>query len=89
MQSKLLELVLKNKALFWDISETDYSSLDEEAIIERLMAYGDMQDIHSLESILSGERLWNTYRRIRSKERVNLEPETINFFDIYLSRYAS
>ncbi|MBD3280993.1 hypothetical protein GF389_05780 [Candidatus Dojkabacteria bacterium] len=89
MQSKFTNLIQNNKGLFWDIAEKDYSTLDEEAVIERFMAFGDMQDIHELEATISGRNLWSAFKKIRNKSRVNLQPETINFFDIYLSRYAS
>lgn len=85
MNKKLISLVKKNRQLFWDIGQKDLSQLNEEAIVERFMAYGDMQDIHDLKKILSGSTLNEVFKRLREKKRVNLEPETINFFDLYLS----
>lgn len=89
MNNKLTKLVKTNRQLFWDIGENSILMLNNEAIVERLMGYGDMSDIHTLEKAISTYELQKIFDRLKKKKRVNLEPETINFFNIYLSRNVS
>lgn len=61
--TKISWLISKNQQLFWDINDTDLSFLNNEAIIERLMAYGDMDDIHELEKIFTPKKLQKVFKK--------------------------
>lgn len=87
--SGLTKLLKKNRQLFWDVGENDLYHLSQEAITERFMAFGNMSDIHKLEKVISKPNLLKIFDKLISKKRINLEPETLNFFNLYLHKNVS
>jgi hypothetical protein len=83
MEFKLKEYVIKRRTLFWDIEESKLSFLSQEAVVERILAYGDLSDFRGLIDLLGRGNLKTIYKKICSKRRVNLRPETINYFNLY------
>lgn len=77
------ELVLKNKELFWDISNLDI--LDDYAIEERFLKYWDWKNIKDLKEIFWIEKLKKDYIYLRDKKRSDLSKKTINFFNLYFN----
>lgn len=75
---------LKNKKLFWDIS--DINHLSDEAIIERMLNYGDMKEFR----IITKDKVTfsEIYKQIKKKKRSNLTPIVINYTDLYLKENA-
>lgn len=77
------ELVLKNKELFWDISNLEI--LDDYAIEERFLKYWDWKNIKDLKEIFWIEKLKKDYIYLRDKKRSDLSKKTINFFNLYFN----
>ena len=80
MQSKET-LMKENRELFWDIS--DVSELDDRAIEERFLKYGNWKNIQDMLQIFWLEKLRADYIKIRDQKRNDLSEKTIHFFNLY------
>lgn len=74
-------LLKENRELFWDIS--DVSKLDDRAIEERFLKYGNWKNIQDMLHIFWMEKLKADYIKIRDRERSDLSKKTIHFFNLY------
>ena len=83
---KLREFISKKPFLTWDTK--NYEGLSKEAIIERVLMYGDWKEFKEVEKTLGRQEFVEIFTKLASKKRVNLKPETINLFSKYLQQYA-
>ena len=74
--SKLLQHI--NKAYFWDV---DFSALDLEKscrlIIERVMLYGNLQEMDIIKNYYGSERIETTLCSLNF-----IDPKNLNFFSL-------
>ncbi len=89
MKTRLKTLINNHQYLFWDISKDKVHSLSNEAILERILQYGDMPELREVISILGKENIKESYGVIKNKKRLNLRPQTINFFNLYIEKHLS
>lgn len=82
--NKIREEAIKNDQIFWDISKNDINSLSSNALIERFLNYGDMQQFRKITKDKNSFK--KVYSDIKSKNRNNLSPLVINYVDLYLER---
>lgn len=80
----LKQLARQQKQLFWDIAESSLDQLSNEAIIERIVNYGDMKAFKSLVSNTDKDYLRNIVVSERHKRRQNYRQKALNFLEIYL-----
>lgn len=87
---KLDELVLRNKDIFWHFDKSKLHQLSHAVIIEYFLNYSDLENIRSLFNILGVDYVAEIfYEQNQPGKRINLQPRTLNFFDLYFKRYAS
>jgi hypothetical protein len=89
MTKSLESFIEKRKSLFWDINSKNLILLSQEAVVERILSFGNMTDVRELEVLLGKSGLRSSYKEISTKKRKNLRPETVNFFNIYFKLNAS
>lgn len=77
---------LKNSKIFWDIPKEKVSQLSDDAMLERILNYGDMDQLR--EVLKNKEDFKKIYSKIRNKKRTNLSPLVINYIDLYLKKHA-
>jgi hypothetical protein len=77
---------LKNSKIFWDIPKDKVSQLSDDAMLERILNYGDMNQLR--EVLKNKEDFKRIYSKIRNKKRANLSPLVINYIDLYLKKHA-
>ena len=77
---------LKNSKIFWDIPKEKVSQLSDDAILERILNYGDMDQLRGV--LKNKEDFKKIYSKIRNKKRTNLSPLVINYIDLYLKKHA-
>jgi hypothetical protein len=82
----LKKQALKDSDIFWDIPKDKISQLSEEAIVERILNYGDMDQLRAVTK--NKEKFSKIYTKIRDKKRCNLSPLVINYIDLYLEKHA-
>lgn len=87
MQTGLLaKLFQKKPYLAWYIS--DRKNLSDESKLEHILNYGNWDDFLKAEEELGLKRINAMFKKITGKKRVNLRPQTVNYFSKYLGKYA-
>lgn len=84
---KIQDLAKQKPYLFW--STTDYDALNEEAIVEGILNYGDWDDVQKLFKILGLKKTAEIFRKQINGKRINYDPKILNYFKLYFDRYAS
>jgi len=83
---KIGDFVKKRKHLFW--STRNYDGLSNEAIVEGVLNYGDMNDVRELISLLGIHEVAKIFHGDTNRARVNYRPEIVNYFQLYFQKYA-
>ncbi len=82
MEKELKKLMKANKTLFWDISEEALNGLSQNAVVTRIVEYGDMGSFKKLVD-LNADLLKDLANSQMHKGRVNLSKRIINFINTY------
>lgn len=86
-QVKLARNLIKNKPyLAWDVGDVD--KLSSLSVMEHVLGYGDWEDFINFEKIFGTKEARVMFEGLKSKKRVNLNPQTINYFSSYFNKYA-
>jgi hypothetical protein len=80
----LLKQAKQTPEIFWDIPKKSIDNLSNEALLERLLNYGDMDQLREI--VKNKKAFKKNYLKIRNKKRCNLFPEVVNYIDLYLSK---
>jgi len=72
--------------LAWDIK--DIQNLSESALVEHILNYGQWDDYLLTEKELGIKQVKSIFDDLKNKKRVNLRPQTINYFENYFHKYA-
>ncbi|PIR45142.1 MAG: hypothetical protein COV10_01300 [Candidatus Vogelbacteria bacterium CG10_big_fil_rev_8_21_14_0_10_51_16] len=85
---KLGDFARKHKTLFW--STNAYDQLDERAVVEAVLNYGDWETVKELFSIIGIKRTAEVFREWTRPElsRTNYYPKITHYFRLYFDRYA-
>ena len=81
--------IKERKHLIWWVS--DYDALDDAAIVEATLNYGDWNDVQTLVRILGLKEVARIFREKSRPSRVgrqNYRPEVKNYFTLYFNKYA-
>jgi hypothetical protein len=82
----LLKQAKRKPEIFWDIPKKSIENLSNESLLERLLNYGDMDQLRKI--VKNKKEFEKNYLKIRNKKRCNLFPEVINYIDLYLNKDA-
>lgn len=83
---KIQDLAREKPYLFW--STTNYDALNEEAIVEGILNYGDWDDVQKLFKVLGLKRTALIFKKNIKGFRCNYRAETVNYFKLYFDKYA-
>lgn len=72
--------------LVW--STKNHEVLSPELIVESILNYGDWNDFLFINDLFGIKNLSQIFENISKKRRVNLRPQTINYFKMFFSKYA-
>lgn len=84
--TKLQEFIKNKPYLIWYTK--NYDNLSEKAIVESILNYGNWEDYLYLENILGIKEVGAIFNEISKQKRVNLRPQTVNYFSNYFKAYA-
>lgn len=84
---KIQDLAKEKPYLFW--STTDYDALNEEAIVEGVLNYGDWDDVQKLFKVLGLKKTATIFQKQILQKRINYDPKIVNYFKLYFNKYAS
>lgn len=80
------EFVRSRKELFW--STKNYDGLDNDAIVETILNYGDWNDVTTLISILGINEVARVFRSHTGRRRGNYNKKVAHYFDLFFAKYA-
>ena len=66
----------------------NYDNLSEEAIVENVLNYGDIDDVKEMFSILGIKKSAIIFKKQISQKRNNYRPKIKNYFNLYFKKYA-
>ncbi len=80
------DFVRKRKYLFW--STKNYDGLSNDAVVEAILNYGDMNDVRELISLLGIKVVAKIFYENTNRPRVNYDPKIVNYFSLFFNKYA-
>lgn len=83
------EFIKKRKHLIWWVK--DYAALDEAAIVEATLNYGNWDDVQTLIKIMGRRKVARIFKqRARPSHmgRQNFSPKIKHFFKLYFAKHA-
>ncbi|HCC67871.1 TPA: hypothetical protein DEP90_01490 [Patescibacteria group bacterium] len=84
--SILLAQAKTTPSIFWDIDKDSLSKVSQEALLERILNYGNFEQLKDI--VKRRKKFKKIYKTIRNKQRCNLRPEVINYIDLFLEKYV-
>lgn len=85
--TKLQQWITQNPLLVW--STDNYQNLSAECIVENTLNYGSWQNILEIQALLGIDQFHQYFKHLSNQKRVNLKPQTLNYFNLYFQRYVS
>lgn len=76
----------KHKTLFW--STDAYDQLDERAVVEAVLNYGDWEAVDELADIIGYKKMSSVFLEDAHQPRSNYYPKITSYFDRYFKKYA-
>lgn len=84
--SDMKEKFIKDRIdLFWDIDRNKIKALSDEAVIERIFIYGNLNDYIELFRLFGKAYCKQIFDNLKKKQRVNLQASTVNYLNLILS----
>ena len=86
---KLADFIEARKELVWYVKNP--RNLDDDAIVEAVLNYGDWNDVQEMIEIMGIENAAAAFRRTSKPDkfrRTNYYPEVTNYFELYFNKYA-
>jgi len=80
------EFIEKRKHLVWYVKNT--SELDDKAIVEAVLNYGNWEDVQGIIEILGIKKVSKIFKEQLENMRCNYFPEIKNYFSLYFNKYA-
>ena len=80
------DIIRKKPYLIWYTK--NYDSLDESAIVEAVLNYGDWDDVQKIIKILGIKKVAKIFRKQISGFRTNYDDKTTNYFELYFNKYS-
>lgn len=83
---KIREFIKNKPHLVWYTE--NYDNLSEKSIVESVLNYGNWDDYLFVENNLGLKRINKVFNELKNQKRINLRPQTINYFSNYFNKYA-
>ena len=80
------DFIKKRKYLIWYVK--DYDKLDQAAILEATLNYGNWQDVQVLLKIIGVKKAAAIFRKQVKLKRCNYNILTKHYFTLYFKKYA-
>jgi hypothetical protein len=84
--TELQRFALEHKMFWWWVS--DVTKLNEEAIVEGTVMYGDFPDKKKLLSILGTKKFQSNLTKLVTMPRSSIRPETTSYWLDYIQTHA-
>ncbi|MCK5044629.1 hypothetical protein KAR26_02785 [Candidatus Parcubacteria bacterium] len=80
------QFIKKRKYLVWYVKNPE--KLDNDAIVEAVLNYGNWDDVQKMLKILGIEKTAEIFRKKSKQKRCNYLPDIKNYFNLYFNKYA-
>ena len=80
------QFIKKRKYLVWYVK--DPMKLNNEAIVEAVLNYGDWDDVQEMIEILGIKKTAKIFMKKSNEKRCNYLPDIKNYFNLYFKKYA-
>lgn len=80
------QFIQKNKQFWWYVRNP--LQLDEKAVVEGVIKYGDMKEIRQLMKILGPQNAARIFASQIKGRRSNYDAKTVNYFKQYFKQHA-
>ncbi|MFH1657475.1 MAG: hypothetical protein ABH919_03335 [bacterium] len=80
------QFIKKRKYLVWYVKNPE--KLDNEAIVEAVLNYGNWDDVQKMIEILGIKKTAGIFRKKAEQKRCNYLPDIKNYFSLYFNKYA-
>lgn len=80
------QFIKKRKYLVWYVKNPE--KLNNEAIVEAVLNYGDWDDVQEMIRILGIKKTAVIFREKSKQKRCNYLPDIKNYFTLYFNKYA-
>jgi DNA-damage-inducible protein J len=81
----LQKFIETRKYLFWDVR---LEKLNEEAVVERILNYGDWEDVQLMLKIIGIKKVAIIFRKQIEGMRNNYRGSIKNYYNLYFKKYA-
>jgi len=88
LNDALYEFITARKHLIWYVK--DYRALNEEALVEATLNYGDWNDVQELIGILGIENVARIFRKqmVTGRQQGNYRKRIRHYFNLYFDKYV-
>jgi hypothetical protein len=89
-KEELADFIEARRELVWYVK--DPRKLDDDAVVEAVLNYGDWDDVQEMIRIMGIENAAAAFYRSSKPDkfqRTNYHPKTTNYFNFYFEKYAS
>jgi hypothetical protein len=83
---KLVKLFKQKPYLAWYVKDNE--ELSEKSMLEHILNYGNWEDYQVAESAFGLKKIQVLFNELIHGKRINLRPQTKNYFTKYLRQYA-
>ena len=86
---KINKFIKERRHLIWYTK--NWEGLNDEAIVEAVLNYGQWDDVQKMISILGIQRVAEVFKKgikLGKMNRTNYRPEIKNYFQLYFDKYA-
>ncbi len=81
----LEEFKKSRKYLFWDVK---IEKLNEEAVVERILNYGDWDDVEEMFKVIGIKKVAKIFRKQIAWPRNNYRRQIKNYYTMYFKKHA-
>jgi len=79
------DFIMQRKYLVWYVK--DPRTLDNDAIVEAVLNYGNWDDVQEMIKILGINTVSEVFERNSNKKRSNYNPKTKHYFHLYFQKH--
>lgn len=83
---ELHDLFIQKPYLAWYVD--DKKKLSKTSMLEHILNFGSWDDYLVAERVFGIEGAHEIFNKIKNKKRVNLRPQTVNYFEKYYDKHA-
>lgn len=80
------DFIAERKYLVWHVK--DPRKLNNEAIVEAVLNYGDWNDVQQIIHLLGIKTVANIFEKESNRARCNYHPTTKHYFHLYFQKHA-